>query len=168
MRLVEPTIEFKRSYIRKFGILKKEDPKYISRFDDAVANFEQVIMDLNNAKHTKKHKDDVFYTILWLVEGDEFIGRLSLRHELNDFLHKFAGHIGYFISPKYRHKGYGKLILELGLEFAGDKGFEKVLLTCDDDNIGSRKIIESNGGIYENKIFDERVDKYKLRYWIEI
>ncbi len=91
-------------------------------------------------------------TWLWLVDGDEYIGRASIRHELNDELLLVAGHIGYEIRPTKRRQGYGTQILALALERAREMGIYKVLVTCDTDNFGSRKIIEANGGKLENEI----------------
>jgi predicted acetyltransferase len=44
----------------------------------------------------------------------------------------------------------------------------QLLVTCDEDNIGSKKIIEHNGGIFENAIEIEGDPVKKLRYWIVI
>lgn len=104
----------------------------------------------------------------WLVEGDEYIGRVSIRHELNDKLFKIGGHIGYDIRPSKRLRGYGTEILRLGLEKAKELGIKKVLITCDKDNIASKKIIESNGGVFENEYETGDGEPNKLRYWIDI
>jgi predicted acetyltransferase len=104
----------------------------------------------------------------WLSDDDKFIGRLSLRHELNEYLLKMGGHIGYEIRPSKRRQGYGTEILRLGLEKARELGLLKVLVTCDEDNIGSKKIIEHNGGIFENAIEIEGDPVKNLRYWIVI
>ena len=104
----------------------------------------------------------------WLIDGDEWVGRLSLRHELNEFLLKIGGHIGYEIRPSKRRRGYGKEILRLGLEKARELGLRRVLVTCDEDNIGSKKIIEANGGRLENALEVEGERVRKLRYWIDI
>ena len=104
-------------------------------------------------------------TALWLVDNGEFIGSLSLRHRLNENLLKMGGHIGYSIRPSARKRGYGTKILELALPIAKSLGIDKVLVTCDDDNTGSAKIIEKNGGVLENKV--EHEGKLKRRYWIE-
>ena len=104
-------------------------------------------------------------TVYWLVDGDKFIGRVSIRHILNQHLLTMGGHIGYSIRPSERHKGYGTLALKLALPKAREIGIEKALLTCNTDNIGSRKIIEKNGGILE----DQRVGSdgiIKLRFWV--
>ena len=76
--------------------------------------------------------------------------------------------IGYGILPSERKKGYGKLILKLSLEECKKLGINKVLVTCVDSNIGSKKIIEANGGILENKIFFEPENDYICRYYIKL
>ncbi len=104
----------------------------------------------------------------WLIDDEEYIGRLSVRHELNDYLYRFGGHIGYEIRPSRRRRGYGYEILRLGLEKARLLNFSRVLVTCDENNIGSKKIIEQNGGIFENTTQIEGSPVKKLRYWIDI
>ena len=84
---------------------------------------------------------------------------------------QFGGNIGYGIHPKYWKQGYGTMALKLGLEKAKEIGLkDKVLITCDDDNIGSCKIIEKNGGILENKIENRDDDEVFLtrRYWVKL
>ena len=49
--------------------------------------------------------------------------------------------------------------MKLALEKARDIGLEKVIITCRNDNIGSTKVIESNGGKYENVYYDESLKK---------
>ena len=103
-----------------------------------------------------------------MIDKNAFIGRLSLRHELNEFLLKIGGHIGYEIRPSRRKQGYGTEILRLGLEKAKELGLHRVLVTCDEDNIGSKKIIEHNGGKFENSIEIDGDKVKKLRYWIDL
>ena len=82
-----------------------------------------------------------------------------------------GGHIGYGINPKYWKQGYGTLLLRIGLLKAKEIIKEdKILVTCDDDNIGSAKVIENNGGVLENKIInhDEYGEVLTRRYWINI
>lgn len=107
-------------------------------------------------------------TEYWLIEGNKFIGRMGLRHELNDSLLKVGGHIGYEIRPSKRRQGYGKEILRLGLAKAQARGLHHVLVTCDEDNIGSKKIIEANGGVLENALVLPDSPVRKLRYWIDL
>ena len=107
-------------------------------------------------------------TVLWLVDNDIFIGRASIRHSLNEHLLKIGGHIGYFIRPSMRRRGYGKSILNLALIEAKKMGLQKVLVTCDETNTGSRKIIEANGGVLENIVENGLDMPPKRRYWITI
>jgi predicted acetyltransferase len=107
-------------------------------------------------------------TTYWLVDGDEFIGRVSIRHQLTEHLREIGGHIGYDIRPSKRRQGYGNKILELALPKAKELGIQKALLTCDETNVSSRKIIEKNGGILENKVNNPETGIDKLRFWITI
>jgi predicted acetyltransferase len=105
-------------------------------------------------------------TFLVAVAGSEIVGRISIRHELNDFLFNFGGHIGYMVRPQYRRQGYATEMLRQALEIAGGLGLKEVLLTCNDDNAGSIAVIESHGGVLEN-VVDEN-GKALRRYWISL
>lgn len=104
----------------------------------------------------------------FLLVGDKLVGSGNLRHELNEGLAGFGGHIGYNVRPSERRKGYGSLILHLTLEKARELGLKRVFLTCDKDNIASAKIIEKHGGRLENQIFYEPTGKVISQYWIEL
>jgi predicted acetyltransferase len=106
-------------------------------------------------------------TTLWLVDHHEFKGHINIRHQLNPYLEKFGGHIGYAVRPTVRNQGYGDQMLKMALPFARQLGLRKVLITCDESNIGSRKIIESNRGRLENRLKDDR-GVVKLCYWITL
>ena len=98
----------------------------------------------------------------WITDGDEMVGFLALRHELTPSLLEEGGHIGYSVRPSRRREGHASRALALGLIRAKELGLRRVLLTCDEDNAGSRRTIENAGGVYE----DSR--KGKRRYWIAI
>ena len=100
-------------------------------------------------------------TYLWIVEGGTFLGSLAIRHELTDFLLNEGGHIGYSVRPSARRRGHAAKALAAALPIARELGITRVLLTCDEDNFGSRGTIEKNGGVYE----DSR--NGKRRYWID-
>lgn len=105
----------------------------------------------------------------WLVDGNEYLGRASIRYSLNEKLRQFGGHIGYEIRPSAQRRGYGTLILRLALERARELGLERALITCDVDNLGSRGVIENNGGVLEGEFeVPQYHDKPIRRYWIEL
>ncbi|WP_434966121.1 GNAT family N-acetyltransferase [Janibacter indicus] len=99
-------------------------------------------------------------TYLWIAEGDTYLGSISFRHELTDFLLEQGGHIGYSVRPSARRQGHASTALRQVLELAAEMGHERVLITCDEDNAASRATIEGAGGVYE----DSRVGK--RRYWV--
>lgn len=98
---------------------------------------------------------------------NQIVGRVSIRHEFNDFLEKFGGHIGYCVLPSHRSRGYATEMLRLSLPVARSLGLKKVLITCDEDNTASRRVIEKNGGVYENTLDGDEVKLPKRRYWLQ-
>jgi predicted acetyltransferase len=104
--------------------------------------------------------DLVPQTVLWFVDGREWFGRLSIRHSLTPALLELGGHIGYMVRPSARRKGYATQMLTQSLPIAAGLGIDPALVTCDNDNDASRKVIQAAGGEFE----DERHGK--LRYWV--
>ncbi len=102
-------------------------------------------------------------------ELGEIVGRTSIRYELTEQLLKEGGHIGYGVCPSHRRKGYATEILKLSLNWVKSNlpNINKVLVTCDDGNIGSQKTIESNNGELEN-IIEVGKGHRKMRYWISL
>lgn len=109
---------------------------------------------------TVRPADKVPVTTLWWVDGDEYLGRLSIRHELTDWLREFGGHIGYVVRPSARRRGNASAMLIAAMPIARALGIDPALVTCDADNAGSRRVIESSGGVFE----DQR--EAKLRFWV--
>ena len=136
---------------------------------DLETDFDAHLRELEAAAREESSTPDfVPETTFWLVDGGEFIGRVSIRHRLNDDLMRIGGQVGYEIRPSKRRQGYGALALRLALPKARSLGLAKVLLTCDSTNTPSRKIIERSGGIFENEISYSPGKPPKHRYWIEI
>lgn len=84
--------------------------------------------------------------IYWMYVNDIIVGIIKVRPKLNEALSVNGGNLGYSISPSYRGNGYGKLIVQKGLEILKLKGVSKVLVTIYEDNIPSRKSVEKNNG----------------------
>jgi predicted acetyltransferase len=99
-------------------------------------------------------------TTWWWVEGTEYLGRITLRHRLTARLLEIGGHIGYDVRPSARRRGHATAMLRAVLPYTYERGIDPVLVTCDTDNVASRKVIEANGGVFE----DSR--SCKLRYWV--
>ncbi|WP_429428583.1 GNAT family N-acetyltransferase [Nocardia sp. GAS34] len=104
-------------------------------------------------------------TFLVATVDDVIVGRSSIRHALNDNLLRRGGHIGYGVVRQYRRRGYGTEILRQSLRIAREIGIRDILVTCGKDNEGSRRIIESCGGVLES-VEPSPNGTLHRRYWI--
>jgi predicted acetyltransferase len=108
-------------------------------------------------------------TVFWLLDSDdEVVGMVKVRHRLNENTHISGGHIGFFVHPSHRGKGYGKQALALALTELEKIGVLEVLLTVYPENKESKRIVESNGGRYSDTVFDQRTKHEISRYWINL
>ena len=104
------------------------------------------------------------HTFFAVNDTDKIVGVINARDELNDYLLNFGGHVGYSVRKSERRKGYAKKMLNYVSEFLFSLGSNKILVTCDKNNIASKCTIESCGGILENEVIDQ--NRTTLRYWI--
>lgn len=105
--------------------------------------------------------------ILVCESNNRLLGMLQVRHCMNAYLEKYAGHIGYSVRPSERRRGYAKTMLKEALKFCKNElGLEKVLITCYPHNEGSRRTILSCGGVYEYTIHEPDDNKDLERYWV--
>jgi len=127
---------------------------------ETAAGFAEFLTKLEAVRHTPPDVGFVCSTTFWWAEGDEFIGRIAIRHELNARLLEWGGHIGYDVRSSRRRQGHATRMLAAALPEARKLGIERVLITCEPANVASRKVIEANGGVFE----DQRGDR--LRFWV--
>jgi predicted acetyltransferase len=101
-----------------------------------------------------------------VAEADgQLVGRASIRHELNESLKRQGGHIGYGVLPRHRRRGYATEILRQSLIVVRSLGVDRVLVTCEDSNVGSATVIERCGGRLDSVI---GIGTSKIRrYWID-
>src|SRR3989338_7899906 len=144
MKLILPSAEYKDSFIKAVREHKGEAETEPTRsyrnlsIEELETDFGAFVERERRHAEGKNHPQGyVPQTEFWLVDGGEYIGRVSIRARLNGLLLQIGGHIGYNIRPSERGKGYGNKLLELALRKAKEMGIEKVRITCDVDNVAS-------------------------------
>ena len=168
IRLTEPCETYLASYTEAFDEYetfprRAGNPFCDPRACDLLARFERYRQAIDLPEGY------VGATSYWLVDDEQqrFLREQDIRHSLTDSLLRYGGHIGYAIRPGEWNKGYGTLMLQLALPHAKQLGITRCLITCDDDNPGSARVMEKNGFVLSDKI-PNIIDGQAIitrRYW---
>lgn len=169
MKLIDPTVKFKDSYLllvkaaKENGDINEMGNAYREgeTFDDMIKRLE----DRSKGKNIVSR--DVPSSMKWIVENEEVVGTIDLRHLLNKNYFERLGHIAYYIHPLKRNKSYATKALSLAIKLYKEKGVKRILITCYSDNEASKKVILKNGGIFEKSVSDELSGKIINRYCIK-
>jgi len=167
VRLVEPTEtlagEFSE-YAEEFRAAG--EPHVWGQLDKCGGDVAALVEHLGNGSAGRDLPDGwVPCDTYWAVVGGRVVGQVRLRHRLIEALLKRGGHIGYEVRPSERGKGYATRILALTLDRARERGITRALVTCNHDNPASARVIEKNGGVFEDEVeFDGALNR---RYWID-
>lgn len=150
--LIEPNEKYLSSYIEAYD----EYSKYsVTTYGLSDARSYDIFDKFDRFKNERGLNPNRFGSdFYWLVDERKgyFIGEVAIRHRLNDALWKRGGHIGYGVRYSEWNKGYGTLLLKLALEKARERGITDIMITCNDDNYGSAKVMENNGMVLMDKI----------------
>jgi predicted acetyltransferase len=111
-------------------------------------------------RRTVRELWDVPVTELWFVDGPTYLGTVMIRHRLTPTLERQGGHIGYHVVPSHRRRGHATQMLAQARAICRQLGLPQVLVTCAEDNLASRRVIQANGGT-----LDQIVDG-EARYWL--
>jgi len=171
LNLVKPTIEYEQQayeYIQEFK-------KYNSNIsgsgalDEYEGRYNEYLELLEKCRTNPPKKWVKSETFMLIRESDnKLIGMINIRLNLNEVLLERGGHIGYSVRPTERRKGYNSYQLYKALEYCKENGLEKVLITCNKENIASAKSIQKYGGILENEVLEEETNEVVQRYWINL
>lgn len=169
--LSKPLDIYKQSYVTALKEFQLEGLHLAYDLSEISKDFQHFLAQLGDLERNPKvNMGKVKESTYWLIDHNEFVGRVSIRHTLNTYLEKYDGNIGFEIRPSKRRIGYGKLILQLGLYEARQIGLNQVLIMCDERNIGSIKVIEANYGLLVDRYIlkiegkDTYVRKYCITY----
>lgn len=172
LKLVFPTEIYKKQ-VEEYLKEHFENDEYILNGDgglDEIKNFEKWLQKIKNDILEENIETDRVPSTLFLGVrkiDNKVIGTIQIRHKLNEKLLKHGGHIGDGVRPSERRKGYATEMIRLALEECKKMGIDKVLMACNEDNVGSRKSIQNNGGVLENEDIDENGKKFQ-RFWITL
>ena len=152
LTLVEPCKRYLQSYLEAYDEYKINGVQTYAFHDARAYNIFEKYDNYRNERNLPPNR--VGSDFYWLVDPSRnyFIGEISIRHRLTDALKRYGGHIGYGIRFSEWNKGYGTLMLQLALVKAKHLGISTVLITCDDDNFGSAKVMEKNGLVLQDKV----------------
>jgi predicted acetyltransferase len=120
------------------------------------------------AEATRRTAELVPSTQLWAIHEEQFVGRISIRHELTESLRREGGHIGYDTVPSFRGRGVATEMLRLALPVARTIGLREVLVTCNETNAASIRVIERNGGVLRETRALDPTKPAKRYYWIDL
>ena len=165
--LTKPTRRHRRAWVALCGEFKQAGEKAHAGEGDTYGKFLRHCR--NETKGRKLPEGFVPATKLFLMEegSPKILGVFHIRHRLSDKLLHFGGHIGYAVAPSERQKGYATESLRLGLQLCRDMNINRVLITCNKDNIASAKVIRNNGGVLEDERQQDDGTIFQ-RYWIDL
>ena len=171
MMLIEPTAEYadriteyRREFLEYGGSM--DGCGSLRRFEDPGDWLEQVKELKDPATVPPEWVQSTQYIYVRKADG-KIVGVIQIRHRFNDFLEKYAGHIGYSVCPSERRKGYATRMLALAVPKCRELGIDRILVTCVRENEASRRTILRNGGVYESTVFEPVKGVYIERYWVD-
>jgi predicted acetyltransferase len=163
-----PREEEEQEVLRAYRATTPDAPSFLHYYEPGMPLARYIEVLEQHARGENLPPDHVPSTFLFAFDASRIVGRVAIRHELNAFLLRVGGHIGYVVVPEFRRRGYATRILRGALEIAHVRlGIARVLVTCDEDNVGSIKTIEKNGGVLENVVAGPDLSVPKRRYWFD-
>lgn len=124
---------------------------------------------MENPETVPENKVQATQFVLTDSDTGRIYGMLQVRHELNEYLRKYAGHIGYSVRPTERRKGYAKKMLKLALGYCKETlGLERVMVSCLVENEASRRTILACGGVFEETVYEHIENVWLEKYWISL
>lgn len=168
-KLVKPSHVYKESFaeaLHETGAQQLFPRYWVANINKNIDQYLQKIEDYSRGENL--FPDCPEEHTFFLIDGEDYVGRVSIRKHLTEKFKYHGGHIGYDIRPSKRGRGYGNKILGLALEKAKELGLSKVMMTCRVDNVASRKIIQRFGGEFVDEVFDDQRGLQIKRFYLAL
>lgn len=172
MKLIEPTmayerqlLAFRQDFLTHGGSMDGCGP--LRRFESIPAWLDWVEQ-LKREETTPPELVPMSQYIYVREDDDKVVGVIQIRRRFNDYLEKYAGHVGYSVCPGERRKGYATGMLRAALPLCRELGLRDVLISCLADNEASRRTILRCGGVYESTVHEPERNIDLERYWIHL
>ncbi|WP_293378715.1 GNAT family N-acetyltransferase [Phenylobacterium sp.] len=177
-RLVRPAMAFMPSYVEALregytrDPLQPETPPIIDQIERQAEWFVRLLAQpphhvvLSDGSLGERTPE----TELWYVEGETFLGSISVRPKLDEALEAWGGHVGYTVRPSARGQGHASAMLAAMLDHIGETlPLDRVTLTVHLDNPASMRVIEKNGGAVRDEVDHPWIEGLRgRRYWIAL
>lgn len=150
-RLILPTTLVRDSYLQGETEAAIEEGLPIGWLEEAAADFAGFVA----RRRAVRELWGVPVTERWFVDGTDYLGTVIVRHRLTPALERVGGHIGYHVVPGHRRRGHATQMLAQAKLVCRELGLWEVLVTCAEDNLGSRRVIEANGGVLDRIVDGE-------------
>jgi predicted acetyltransferase len=150
-RLIPPTTLVRASYLQGEAETAREEGLPAAWLEEAAADFAGFV----ERRRSVRELWGVPVTELWFVDGTDYLGTVVIRHRLTPALQREGGHIGYHVVPGQRRRGHATQMLAQAKPVCRQLGLTEILVTCAEDNIGSRRAIEANGGTLDRVVDGE-------------
>jgi predicted acetyltransferase len=155
-QLIPPTTAVRDSYLAGETEAAIQEGLPTDWLQEAAADFASFV----ERRRTVRERWGVPVTERWFVDGTTYLGTVIIRHHLTPVLEREGGHIGYHVVPGHRRRGHATQMLAEAVVVCQRLGLRQVLVTCPLDNLGSRRVIEANGGALD------RIVDGEARYWL--
>lgn len=158
--------EDEAAFLEGYDAYRGESPHfYTFEWKPGIPFLEHLERLRKNSRGEDLRADLVPETRLYAFVDGKIVGRVSLRHTLNQKLRERGGHIGYSVAPAYRGRGYATEMFRQSIPHFHRLGIQRVMITCDHDNEPSWRLLERVGAELAEIFFDKEDGKLARRYF---
>lgn len=137
-------------------------------------DLELVLVEKRPGDPSRNHVPAYKFKMTLAGQGVE-AGAIELRVGDSDHIVMYAGHVGYRVNPEHRGHRYAARACRLLLALARRHGLETLWITCDPDNVASRRTCELAGAelvrivdLPQDTDMYQRGERRKCRYRLDL